>query len=172
MKKTILVALVVLQAACARVSPDHPADANSGPVASPEDFRVLAGSGWSGHLSYLDYSSESRSQIPVEIQIDEPGRRTLGYSVRYPGEEQYNSKEKLKFSRDGRKLDGGLIIARERNDNGDLTLVTASEGKDNNRSADIRVTYTITSKTFSISREIRIEGESEFFLRNQYSLTR
>ncbi len=172
MKKSLLVVFVVLQAACAGVAPDHLVDAQAGPVASAEDFRVAAGSGWNGHLSYLDYSSEALSQIPVEIQIDEPNGRTLGYSIRYPGETQYNSREKIKLSRDGRKLNGGLIIARKRNDNGDLILVTTYQGKDDNRRADIRVTYAIGSTAFSISKEVRFEGESDYFLRNQYSLVR
>lgn len=172
MKKSLLVAFVVLQAACAGVAPDHPVDAQTGPVASSEDFRVVAGSGWKGHLSYLDYSSEALSEIPVEIQVDEPSGRTLVYAIRYPGETQYNSGEKIKLSRDGRKLNGGLIIARKRKDNGDLTLVTTNQGKDDNRRADIRMTYTIGSTAFSISKEVRLEGESDYFLRHQYSLGR
>ena len=100
MKKSLLTAFVVLQVACAGVAPDHPVDARTGPVASAEDFRVVAGSGWHGHLSYLDYSSEALSQIPVEIQIDEPNGRTLDYSIKYPGETQYNSREKIELSRD------------------------------------------------------------------------
>lgn len=141
-------------------------------MASLEDFRVAAGSGWKGHLSYLDYSSEALSEIPVEIQVDEPSGRTLVYSIRYPGEMQHNSREKIKLSRDGRRLNGGLIIARTRNDNGGLTLVTTYQGKDNNRRADIRVTYAIGSAAFSISKEVRFEGESDYFLRNRYSLVR
>ena len=172
MKKSLLVAFVVLQVACAGVAPDHLVDAQTGPVASAEDFRVVAGSGWNGYLSYLDYSSEALSRIPVEIQVDEPNGRTLDYAIKYPSETQYNSREKIKLSCDGRKLNDGLIIARKRNDNGDLILVTTYQGKDDNRRADIRVTYAISSTVFSISKEIRFEGESDYFLRNQYSLVR
>ncbi len=172
MKKTLLAAFVVLQAACAGVAPNNAVDAQTGPVASPEDFRVVAGSGWKGHLSYLDYSSEALSKIPVEIEVDEPNGRSLSYAIRYPGETQYNSREKIQFSRDGRELNDGLIIARKRNDYGDLMLVTTYQGKDDNRRADIRVTYAIGSTAFSISKEVRFEGESDYFLRNQYSLVR
>jgi len=172
MKRSLLVAFVIFQVACAGAAPDHLVDAQPDPVASAEDFRVVAGSGWNGHLSYLDYSSEALSKIPVEIQIDEPNGRTLSYSIKYPGETQYNSTEKIKFSRDGRKLNGGLIIVRKRNDNGDLILVTTYQGKDDNRRADIRVTYSIGGTAFSISKEIRFEDESDYFLRNEYSLVR
>jgi hypothetical protein len=172
MKKSILVIFAVLQVACAGVAPDHPIDTQTGPVASAEDFRVVVGGGWNGHLSYLDYSSEALSKIPVEIEIDEPSGRALGYSIKYPGEMQYNSREKINLSRDGRRLNGGLIVARKRNENGDLVLVTTDQGTDDNRRADVRVTYVIGSTAFSISKEIRFEGENDYFLRNQYSLFR
>ena len=172
MKRPLLVVFFALQAACTGVPSDQPEHAQTGPAASPEDFRVVAGSGWKGHLSYLDYSSEARSKIPVELQVDEPNGRTLGYSIRYPSETQYNAREKIKLSRDGRKLNGGLIISRKRNDNDDLILVTTSEGEDDNRRADIRMTYVIGSTAFSISKEVRFEDESDYFLRNQYSLVR
>lgn len=147
-------------------------DAGTAPVSSPEDFLVLAGGGWKGHLSYLDYSNGSLSQIPVEIHVDEPNGRTLGYSIQYPGETQHNSRERIKFSRDGRRIDGNLITDRAQDDNGNLILVTTFQGEDDNRRADIRVTYTIGSKAFTISKEVRFEGDSDFFLRNQYSLAR
>ena len=84
----------MLQTGCAGVTSDQANSTPTGPVASPEDFRVLSGNGWKGHLTYLDYSSGSRSQIPVEIQVDEPNGRSLSYSIKYPGETQYNSSEK------------------------------------------------------------------------------
>lgn len=173
MKKSLCIAFVVLQAACAGTTPDQPLNnAQTGPVASLEDFQIVAGSGWKGHLNYLDYSSEALSQIPVEVQFEEPSGRSLSYAIRYPGETQYNSREAIKVSRDGRKLNGDFIVSRERNASGDLALVTIYRGKDDNRAADIRMTYVIGSATFSVSKEVRFEGENDFFLRNQYSLAR
>ena len=172
MKKLLLFVVVFMQAACVEDASNQPNEARTGPVASSEDFRVAAGSGWKGHLTYLDYSSESVSKIPVEVEIYEPDGRTLVYAVKYPGEAQYNSREKIRFSRDGRKLDGNLLIARNRNDAGDLVLVTGFRGEDNNRPADIRVTYEISVNSFSVSKEVKFDGENDYFLRNRYSLTR
>jgi hypothetical protein len=172
MKNLVLIALVMLQTGCAGVTSDQANSTPTGPVASPEDFRVLSGNGWKGHLTYLDYSSGSRSQIPVEIQVDEPNGRSLSYSIKYPGETQYNSSEKIKLSRDGRKLNGDLISTRKRNSSGDLVLVTTYQGKDDNRSADIRVTYEVGRTTFAIAKEVRFEGDTDYFLRNQYLLAR
>lgn len=172
MKKLYFVMVVLSLAACVDDSSNLPGEAQTGPIASSEDFKVAAGSGWKGHLSYLDYTSGAMSRIPVEIEIDEPKGRTLVYSIKYPGETQYNSREKIKLSRDGRELDGGLIIARDQNEDGDLVLVTASRGEDNDRPADIRMTYEIGKTQFSISKEVKPDGDSDYFLRNQYSLAR
>ncbi|MBT8083713.1 MAG: hypothetical protein KJN95_10395 [Gammaproteobacteria bacterium] len=172
MNELLLVTAVILLAACADNPASQSGEVQTAPVASSEDFRIAAGSGWKGHLSYLDYSSGSMSRIPVEIEISEPKGRTLAYFIKYPGETQYNAREKIKFSRDGRELDGGRIVARELNADGDLVLVTAFRGEDNERPADIRMTYEISSAEFSISKQVRFDGESEYFLRNRYLLTR
>ncbi|NNF66130.1 MAG: hypothetical protein HKM98_01330 [Gammaproteobacteria bacterium] len=172
MSKILPVIAVILLAACTDDSSSQSGEAQTGPVVSTEDFRVAAGSDWKGHLSYLDYSSGSMSRIPVEIEIEEPTGRTLVYSIKYPGETQYNAREKIKFSRDGRQLDGGLIVAREQNADGDLVLVTTFRGEDDDRPADIRMTYEIGSSEFSISKEVRFEDDSEYLLRNKYSLSR
>ncbi len=54
-------------------------------------------------------------KLSVEIEIDEPSGRTLSYVIRYPGETQYNSREKIQFSRDSRESNGDAIIARNKN---------------------------------------------------------
>jgi hypothetical protein len=48
---------------------------------TPADFSILAGAGWSGSLSYRDYSSNKEQKIPVEVQFDEPRSRTVVYRI-------------------------------------------------------------------------------------------
>lgn len=54
-------------------------------------------------------------KLSVEIEIDDPSSRTLSYAIRDPGKTQYNSRERIQFSRDGRKLNGDAIVARNKN---------------------------------------------------------
>ena len=110
------------------------------------DFISLAGDGWSGSLRYLDYSSNTEKRIPVEIRFDNPGTRKLDYRIKYPGETQYNTKERLKWSRDGRRLNGRTIVSRDRQADGTLVLITQYEGKDDNRSAEIRMSTLSTQR--------------------------
>ena len=132
----------------------------------------MAGDGWSGSLLYLDYSSSTEQRIPVEIRFDKPGSRKVLYRIKYPGEAQYNAIEKLKWSRDGRKLNGENIVSRSREADGTLILVTQYDGSDDNRPAEIRMTYSLNKSALEISKDVRFEDEEDFFRRNAYELVR
>jgi hypothetical protein len=102
--------------------------------------------------------------------FEKPGKRRVVYRLRYPGEEQYNQKEKLKWSGDGRKLNGEKIISRSEGPDGTLTLVTRDTGNDNNQPADIRMTYAFSATAIEIRKEVRPRGTDAFFERNAYVL--
>ncbi|MBT8069107.1 MAG: hypothetical protein KJO80_01625 [Gammaproteobacteria bacterium] len=139
---------------------------------APADFAILAGAGWSGSLSYRDYSSDKEQKIPVEVQFDEPGSRKVVYRIKYPGESQYNARESLKWSRDGRKLNGKMIVSREQAPPGTTVLVTQFDGEDDNRPAEIRMIYSLNRNALSISKFVRFEGQEDFMRRNAYELAR
>ncbi len=139
---------------------------------STADFTTLAGDGWSGSLIYLDYSSNTEQSIPVEIRFDHPGARKVVYHIKYPGESQYNATEKLKWSRDGRELNGETLVSRSLDADGSTVLVTEHDGKDDNRLARIRMTYSINDSALTISKDVRFDDEAEFFRRNAYELVR
>ncbi len=142
------------------------------PVVTIEDFAVLAGAGWSGTLSYLNYNSDDRSTIPVKLQVEEPGRRSLKYAIQYPGEEEYNSRERIRVSRDGREIDGYRVARRERLEDGALIITTEGPGEDDNRPAEFRFVYTVAPNRFSIRKDVRFEDEESFFNRNEYAFER
>ncbi len=141
-------------------------------VVSSADFNVLAGDGWSGSLRYLDYSSNTEVRIPVEIRFDKPGARKVVYRIKYPGEAQHNAIETIKWSRDGRRLNGEAIVNRSRQADGTVVFVTQSDGKDNKRPAEIRMTYALNKSVLSIAKDVRFEDEEKFFRRNAYELVR
>jgi len=63
------------------------------------------------------------------------------------------------------------IIRRFRDEDGALVLVTQIRASDANEPADVRLTYTIAPRSFSVRKDVRFEG-GEFFNRNEYRLTR
>ncbi len=91
MKNLIIAAAgLALLSACAAYSspsqnPSQEID-NSSESVTPADFESVAGMGWTGTLSYLDYSKGTRESIPVEVSIDAPNGQSISYAIKYPGE--------------------------------------------------------------------------------------
>jgi len=163
-------ALAAAKALAREAAPsDQPRD--EAPLASITDFSTMLGKEWSGELEYLNYGSAERSTIPVRMVARDMGKRSLRYGVIYPGETHKNARNSLRISRDGTQINGNTITQRSTNAEGSLVLVTQGKGRDDNRAADVRMTYELGANRFSIRKDVRFEG-SEFINRNVYRLTR
>jgi len=162
-----------LEAAIALAAEDQTVAAthSEASVASIDDFAVLVGDGWNGTLDYLNYGSDERSTIPVRMTAREPQGRSMRYGVVYPGEEDANANERLRVSRDGTQIGGFPVVERFSDPARGLVLVTQGSGRDDNRSADIRLTYEIAGDRFVMSKDVRFAG-GDWLNRNSYSLTR
>lgn len=141
------------------------------PFVSIEDFASLEGDTWTGELEYLNYGSDERSIIPVRMVAREPDRRSLSYGFLYPGESHKNAADRLRISRDGRKLNGHTLISRAMGEDGSLILVTEGQGRDDNRPATIRFTYEIKPDRFVVRKDVRF-AEGTYINRNEYRLSR
>ncbi|NNE57050.1 MAG: hypothetical protein HKN36_02985 [Hellea sp.] len=144
----------------------------NGPSVEISDFEVIEGNDWTGNLTYLDYSSEKYVTIPTQATVEIASPTTLKYTISYPEEPWEDSKAKLKISSSGRALDGQAVTYREVRPNGNLEIRTSHEGEDNNLPALIRMTYVLGSAEFSISKDVQLDGETEFINRNIYAFAR
>ncbi len=162
-----------LTAAKALASEAAPSDQtrDEAPLASITDFSVMLGEEWSGELEYLNYGSTERSTIPVRMVARDMGERSLRYGIIYPGETHMNARDTLRISRDGTQINGNSITQRSTSADSALILITEGKGRDDNRAADVRITYEIDANRFSIRKDVRFEG-AEFINRNEYRLTR
>jgi len=141
---------------------------------SASDLKPLEGKQWIGSLTYLDYSSNKKTSIKSNITITRSATDNLTwvFDLQYPLEPGANSKDDAKLSAEGRTFDGESVVERTKLPGGVLKIVTTKPGKDDNRDATFRHTYLIGKAAFSIKKEVRIDGTSEFFERNTYSWTR
>lgn len=140
-------------------------------TATIADFAALEGENWKGQLDYLNYGSDDRSTIPVRMVAEAPQGRMMPYGFLYPGEEEKNANDAVRISRDGSRLNGMAIIERKYDATGALVLVALTEGRDDNRPADIRLTYSIAPNSFTVRKDVRF-ADGEYFNRNEYRLTR
>lgn len=144
------------------------------PKITNKDLQLLTGAQWSGTLTYLDYRSNKKVSIPSNLIVTQAVEDKLSwiFDYQYPAEPQANSKETVIIGKDGRAINGETVIERAKLTGGTLRIVTKKQGQDNDRNALFRYTYLLNTKSFSIKKEVRYEGEAKFFERNEYSWTR
>ena len=176
--KTLMIACAsfALISACAISSGASPATAKSASTtaakASPTDFALIEGDGWTGQMTYLDYTTQKPSSIPVALNVKPVAGRTVTYEIMYPRESKYNATEKLKLSKDGMRLNDKAIIKRDVQDGDSVKIVTLARGRDDNRDADIRTTYELSVSALTISKDVKFDDGDEFFQRNTLALSR
>jgi hypothetical protein len=144
------------------------------PKITNKDLQLLTGAQWSGTLTYLDYRSNKRVSIPSNLNVTQAVEDRLSwvFDYQYPEEPQANSKETVTIGKDGRSINGQTVIERAKLAGGTLRIVTEKRGQDNNRNALFRYTYMLNARSFSIKKEVRYEGETKLFERNEYSWKR
>jgi len=171
---TVVTVICLLLGANTCVAADTPTSPDTGHVmaVTMDDLRRLEGDNWEGSLTYLNYGSDKRSTIPVKAAIKVLGKNALQYAIQYPGEEQYNAKERLKLSSGGTRMDGYTITNREQTADGTLILTTEGTGEDDNRPAEIQVIYTVAADRFSIRKNVRFKNSESYLNRNEYSFRR
>jgi len=144
------------------------------PKVSAEDLNKLAGARWTGTLTYLDYRSNKPVSIPSSLTVKraDGDENAWVFEYEYPDEPKANGKQTLKVSEGGTVFDGETVVERTGLDSGGFRLVTVKRGRDNDKDALFRFTYTLDGASFSVKKEVRPEGAAEFFERNRYSWKR
>jgi hypothetical protein len=72
---------------------------------------------------------------------------------------------------DGTKLDNNGILwnITDVQQNGDtVRILMETNGKDNRKKATLRQTFDVTSKTFSITEEVKYLDQTNYFVRNKH----
>ncbi|HEU4508105.1 MAG TPA: hypothetical protein VFR78_07710 [Pyrinomonadaceae bacterium] len=141
------------------------------PRISADDFRVLAGARWTGTLVYRDYGSNKEVSIRANLVVTRDGSSWV-FEYEYPDEPKANSRRTVTLSDGGTQIDDEKVVERTSLDHGAVRIVTERRGTDNDRAAIFRYTYLIDASSFSIRKEVRPEGATEFFERNRYSWKR
>jgi len=139
-----------------------------------DDLQILAGAEWSGTLTYLDYRSNKKVSIPSILKVtpNSDDEWSWAFEYVYPDEPHASSKQMIQLSRDGRSLNGEVVLERTSLAGNTVRFVTEEKGQDNNRRAPFRFTYSVNAKSFSIKKEVRYEGEDQFFERNTFDWKR
>jgi hypothetical protein len=144
------------------------------PGLSAEDLRRLSGARWTGTLTYLDYRSNKPVSIPSSLTVTQAAgdENAWVFEYEYPEEPKANGRQTLKIEENGSVFGGEKVVERTGLGGGGFRLVTEKRGRDNDKDALFRFTYTLDGSAFSVKKEVRPEGAAEFFERNRYSWKR
>ena len=140
-------------------------------IVSPTEISVLLGDDWQGSLTYLDYSSNQETSIPVMLHVEQVGDREFRFSFSYPEEPKANNKTKMVLGKNHMSINKARIISRQDLPNHVLKFETKIPGKDNKKKAIIYTEYQLSVKNFTITKKVQYDGEDPF-VRNTYSFTR
>ena len=134
----------------------------------------LTGAQWVGNLSYLDYGKNVNVSIPSNLTVSASKNDKMSwvFTFQYPDEPKANRQETIMLSQDGKIFDGEKVVKKTKLPDKTLKIVTEKSGKDNDKNALFRYTYSISKNTFSIKKEVQYEGTSDFFVRNEYKWKR
>lgn len=139
-----------------------------------EDFNRISEVLWRGELCYLDYGKNVWVSIPSNLRVtqSEQDASIWLWSYGYDDEPHANAKDGIRLSEDGKRLGEEEVISRELRPNGTLSIVTTMPGKDDNRPAQFRFTYTINAENFERKKEVQIVGSEDYFVRHVYTWKR
>ena len=137
------------------------------------DFKSIAGN-WYGSLTYLDYSSGKPYSMPANVLVTllEKENKVVFVST-YPDEPKANSTDTTIITGDGTMIDKETVKSVTRQNDGTV-IITEHSGTDGNddKPAIIRHTYSLNNKIFSIKKEVKFAGATDWIKRNEYNYSR
>ncbi len=143
------------------------------PVITTDDLSLLTGKKWTGKLTYLDYSSKDLVSIPAEVTVlNTEDSDAFIFINEYPDEPKANNTDTVRIEENGKKFGNETVTERITETGGILKIITSEDGMDNDKPAVIRHTYIISRTGYTIIKDVRYEGESNFINRNTYLFER
>lgn len=163
----LLLAAAFLTATACAAAPAPPEP----PRVTPADLAVLTGSGWTGTLTYRDYSppfGEVTIQAALDVSETPEG---LTFAYIYPKEPQANSESPIPLSADGTQLDEATVTAVTRTSDA-VKVITTAPCEDAGEPATCTYDYSIAAKALTIRKTVEAAGSAAAFTRNTYRFTR
>lgn len=140
------------------------------------DIDRLVGPGWSGTLTYRDYTTDARTTIKAALLLSKlpsasDGSARWDFRIAYADEPHANSGDTISLAADGHRFRRATVVERTQLPSGDVQVVTEEDGLDNEKPARVRLVYRISERKASLQKLVRYEG-GEFFERHIYEWTR
>lgn len=126
---------------------------------------------WEGTLTYLNYGDDKTLvDLPVRMVATQKKDR-MNFEYFYNEGDGRTEKRTGSFRVKGDKIyyNGKWeLVDSQVEDLENWALELKSEGKDNNRPASFKKTVEVSPKRIEVTKWVKYEGESDFFMRNRH----
>ena len=129
------------------------------PSLTAADLSHLKG-GWTGELTYINYTDGSPSTIPATLLFEPAGEGLWRIGYGYTEEPQANELDTVALSADGRTFDGFTVFDVEHIAPDSLVIRMSAVGEDDERPASISKKWAIGTHRCTMRKEV-------MFLENQ-----
>lgn len=142
------------------------------PRIEPNELVLLKGN-WDGTLAYKDYTTGQMDTIPVNLNAEQDDQKWI-LRYYYPTEPSKGWTDEYLFSADRTMINEFRLVDKQKMGEGSLKLVLEGKGKDGNeqRACTYRQEIKLGKLEFILQRYVRYDGETSFFLRNEFHLRR
>jgi len=131
---------------------------------------------YTGTLSYLDYTSEERVEIPLTGNCRVKKNQLILEFIINEWGNTVRQKYKYSFKNGTIYHDGAWNLEKDEYDpeTKAFTYVITKSGKDGNerKPCTFRVTMAYANDTLTVTKDVKFDDEDAFFNRNEYKITR
>lgn len=149
------------------------------PIVQNSDFASI-NKEWEGQLKYLNYGDDTKIvTIPCSLKTEyENGKikSKIEFDELDKKGKKMTSKSKFRLSKNGKFfiIDGEKwAISSMKNKDQSIQIIAQKRGKDNDQSADLKITWTLVKDTsISWKKDVKYDGTDQFFNRNIFEFTK
>lgn len=141
---------------------------------SAKDFQQITGN-WQGSLTYLDYSTNKPYTMPANVEVRQiANTNSFIFSNTYPKETNANSADTVVILANGKYIGKELVVSRKHLSKNSIEIITEEAGTDgnDNKPATFKHTYSFSTTTLTIRKDVQFKGETKWINRHVYSYKR
>jgi len=145
--------------------------AQKGVTVSPAELKKWVGC-WNGIQNYsgtiIRKPFSTKAQLVVKQLTNLNSFQFLHIYTKDPNE---NVADTITISKDGRKLNGGLIKSKRLTKEGELEIVTEVPGFDHdyNKKAVVRQTYSVSKNSYRFKKQVQLQGQADWLDREEFN---
>jgi len=165
MYRILILISVLILLAC------RPLTAQKGAAILPGEFKKWLGC-WSGIQHYngtiIRKPFSTKAELVVKQLANPNSFEILHIYTRDPNE---NVADTITISKDGRKLNRGVIKSKRLTKDDVLEIVTEEPGFDHdyNKNAIVRQTYSISKNSYRYTRQVLLQGQADWLDREEFN---